>query len=415
MKKIVKTLKMWLAAAALAMGFSGNANAACCYVPMEIVAAAITASTTAITGAIGASTTALSTLITNATMLPTSPLIMEIQKAGATNVAQTKTLMEAQAAIAKAQTDAAHNQMQNVAADTLKVQAIENSRPVAGCSALSTVVARRMAGAGAAAAGGGGSNNRKVVDRLVNSASPQAAAAEVINNSRANYCSAEDAAKGLCAAAEPAYRNADISASAFFNGASADGKVTLSMDERQRKAQEDFIRNVVAPIPEPRLDPATEKTPQGQAYMAMHKGMSGKKSVVAKFFTDYKASTDPTLPDAGTASAALARAQESGYVSPMLPANTSRLSYEQLLELEANRRYMGKDWQTKTIDAAGNEAALLKEIAKMQAFQLHLAHLQLKELQQIRAVASVAAGELVEMNSAPKLAAQRDAAIKSLR
>lgn len=411
MKKIVKTLKMWLAAAALAMGFSGNANAACCYVPMEIVAAAITASASAITGAIGASTTALSTVVTNATMLPTSPLIMEIQKAGATNVAQTKTLMEAQAALTKAQTDALHNQTQRVAIESLKAQSINNSR-VNGCSALDTVVSRRMGGGAGAAAGGSAAANQKLLERMTNSTSPQAAVKEVMDSRAASY--GENAGE---------YRNADISAGAFFNGANTVNKTSLTFDAKQKKAAEDFARNVVSPIPEPRLDKDTEKTPQGQAYMTMHSSMAGKKSVVAKFFTDHIASRDPEVMGATAESKKLAQstqfaAMATGYKPATLftvgGALLSTISYAQTLELEANRRYMGPDWQDR-VNATDNQALLLKELAKMQAFQLHLQYLQLQELQQMRGVMAVAANELVEMNSAPKLAAQRDAAIKSLR
>jgi hypothetical protein len=411
MKKLGRALNVAAILGVASLSYSGSANAACCVVPMNIVASAISSSTTTLSAAIGAASTSIVGAIQYATQSPTSMLLQEIQAAGGKSQAATKLLMEAQASMMKAQSDAAHNQVQNIAADTMKVQAIENSRPVAGCSALNTVTAARVGKVAAGAAGGGAAASRKIADRLTTTVSPPAAAQDVVKNHKQNYCSAANAEAGRCAApVATEYQNADISATAFMDGANADGKVAMTFNDKQKKAAEDFARNVVAPIPAQRLDAVTEKSPQGQSYVALHNAVSARKSVVARFFADHIGSRDPVKGEAKIAAAgAVKRAETAGYKPDGVLADGS---YAQLLDLEANHRYMGSKWN-ENIQSENNQVVLTKHLVEMQAFQLHMMQLQMKQMHEVRALLAVAANELIEINSAPKLASQLDAAVRS--
>jgi hypothetical protein len=283
----------------------------------------------------------------------------------------------------------------------------------APCEEVTAVAASAIGQASRGAAGGGASIARDAVTRMTSSISPQADASRKTDLHNQKYCAAGDKACG--SPVDAAYQNADLTAATLFTGAAADKKVHLSYDAKQVEASKDYVNNLFKPIATPRLDPETEKTPQGRAYLALHRSETAKVSLARKAADDAAAEADPSNAKIngkplGAVLKELWKSQ--GFASDTPVAN--EISFREMEEIEATRRYASKTWYA-SIAGTSDTAALLKEMAYMQALEIKQRHDQTKVLKQLALLNSGIYHELVEMNGGPKLAAQRDAAIKSAR
>jgi hypothetical protein len=383
------------------------------------VTAAIATATTALTGSVGASSTAIVGSVNaqgsaiSAQMASNSLTMQNAIGSATTRIeGQVKAGYQSNIDMLSTMTDTQNNQ--NNYREKMKFIA-ERASALRGapCEDVSAVAASAMGKAARGAAGGGASLSRDAVTRMTSSISPQADASRKTDLHNQKYCAAGDKACG--SPVDQAYQNADLTAASLFTGAAADKSVHLTYDEKQVEAAKDYVNNLFKPIATPRLDPETEKTPQGRAYLALHRSETAKVSLARKAADDLAAEADPknAKMNGKPLGAVLKELWASqGFVSSTPVSN--EISFREMAEIEATRRYASKKWYAD-IAKQSDPAPLLKEIAYMQALEINQRHEQTKVMKALLAVNSGVYHELVEMNGGPKLAAQRDAAIKSGR
>jgi hypothetical protein len=109
----------------------------------------------------------------------------------------------------------------------------------------------------------------------------------------------------------------------------------------------------------------------------------------------------------------LAKSEDGKYVTTVLNKTfpswqTDGISFAQLIQLEADRRYLNEDWHVRM--AAANEKQLAAEAVQLQAFNGWMQAAMLERTQQVAVIQGTAAGAALRAEKLPQLIAAHKAA-----
>lgn len=226
---------------------------------------------------------------------------------------------------------------------------------------------------------------------------------------------------GFSASASSGYPDADIHAETLFDGPQtaadrAQGvnrKLTIkSGNFPERTAVEAFIRNLETPIDLRALGPTEINSEAGRNYMALRDSYDAAMSLATKPVRDQQSlitANKTTLPILKQ----LAKSEDSRFVTTKLDSSfpswrSDGISFAQLMQLEADRRYLNEDWHVRM--AGANEKQLLAEQVQLQAFNGWLNVSMLERLQQQAIIQGTAAGAAIRSEKMPQLIAAHRAA-----
>lgn len=219
------------------------------------------------------------------------------------------------------------------------------------------------------------------------------------------------------------FPNADVKAETLFDGpqtqadidAGVRRKLTIAPgDSKEKMAIAAFIRNLDTPVDLRTLTKGEINTEAGRSYMAFRDSYDAAMSMANKPLRDQESlitanvSTLPVLTQLGKGEDA---AYVTAYLNKAYP-NWKRdgISYAELLQLEAGRRYLNADWHTRM--AGANERQLLAEQVQLQAVGNWLQVQMFEKLQQIAILQGTGAGAGIRAEKLPQLVAAHKAARK---
>lgn len=217
------------------------------------------------------------------------------------------------------------------------------------------------------------------------------------------------------------FPNADLRAETLYDGPQnandiANGtirKLTIKPGNNSEKvAVNAFIRNLETPMDLRTLKPAEVNSEAGRTYMALRDSYDASMSLSTKPLRDQEAlitankSTLPILKQ-------LMKSQDAPFVSAELTRTYPNwaddgVSYAQLMNLEASRRYLNKDWHVRM--AGANEKQLMAEQVQMQAFSGYMQVMLLERIQQLAIIQGAVAGAAIRAEKMPLLVAAHRAA-----
>ncbi len=338
----------------------------------------------------------------------TTALVTAIGQAASALDAQIKNSINAQAANTDAAFKMAWAQKEENDKTAFKMN---NYAKLVGapCEVVTSVAAAKVSAAGRKVSAGAAIAGGNSVQRDLTSLSPQADLERRLKEHKNVYCD-PSTSQNCGGGASPKLRNADVKAESLFMGAGAAiGGEVATFDAEQVKAANDYIDNLIKPIKEPALDAETENTPAGRAYVAMKNADAARSSLARMPLQMLVAKKDPANTPKGL-SAALKAIWKT---DPGVTIPAGEISFQQMMDIEAEKRYGNKDWYKSMSDAS--DVQLLKEMAYMQAQEIYQRHQQIKQMDQLLGIVATMYHEQSEATNGPKLAAQRDAAIKSRR
>lgn len=219
--------------------------------------------------------------------------------------------------------------------------------------------------------------------RTLFTANTAAAVAGIYDEHVSKYCSQQDAALGRCQVATPDMQNADVRADVALNSS--------SYTPEQIAAARAFVNNVTNPFPTQNIPQSWEKTAQGKTFVAGQYIEQARASVVANSFNAAIAERIP-IQGLGT------RAQVS-------KADISEL---ELMESQVYGRFASKEWYTML--AGFGVEQLLREIAKIDAYQLWTGLKDYRQNERIEQVLATQLAIAVKLDSEQRLREARRAA-----
>lgn len=229
------------------------------------------------------------------------------------------------------------------------------------------------------------------------------------NPVRGNSCTLA----GFSAGAANGHPDADIRAETLLDGpqraetaAGFKRKLTVDADGSERQAVEAYMRNLNTPIDLPQLTKAELARPTGRQYIAYRDAYEARMALAEK--------PAKTLAQNRTANAALLPVLKQllvsdvtgpfakEYLDKAYPNWTTRgVSVDELMNLEAERRYLNKDWHAKM--ASLPPEAHVKEQTTMLAYQVLLLSRVSEKLDALAVVAGQGVATQVRQEMVPQL------------
>lgn len=328
------------------------------------------------------------------------------------------------------------------AAEMEKVRTIIKAEPLDPCGV--TAAARGGSGAatnrptGGGRGGGGGANSPtagatgdmaralKISSGALPAPAPEIAAAMAAKGAcgtfakdglRADACKAA----GFATGASSGFPDADLQAETLFDGpqtaadkaAGVNRKLTIKGgNSPERTAVESFIRNLETPLDLRTLTANEINSEAGRNYMALRDSYDAVLSLATKPVRDQQSlitANKMTLPVLKQ----LTKSEDAKYVTARLNASypawkTDGVSFAELMQLEADRRYLNEDWHVRM--AGANEKQLLAEQVQLQAFAGWMNVAMLERLQQQAVIQGTTAGAALRSEKMPQLIAAHRAA-----
>lgn len=211
------------------------------------------------------------------------------------------------------------------------------------------------------------------------------------------------------------FPNADIRAETLFDGpqsladaqsGSIKRRLTIPAgDSKERTAVAAFIRNLETPVDLRTLTKLEIDSEAGRNYMALRDSYDASISLASKPMRDQE-----TLISANKATIPVIKQLLKGedakfvkdYLTKAYPSwESNGISYAELIQLEAARRYLNEDWHVRV--AAANEKQLITEGLQLQAFKAWTDTLALERLQQVAILQGLVAGASVRAEKMPLL------------
>lgn len=326
------------------------------------------------------------------------------------------------------------------ASDLVKADIDSKALPLDPCGVTAAARGGREAGSnrptgsgrgGSSAPTAGASSEMKEVLKISSGAkaspAPEVAAAMAAKGACGTFAkggvretSCKDA--GFSTGVSSGFPNADIRAETLFDGpqTAADTdkgvinrRLTLKPgDTAERTAVASFIRNLETPVDLRTLTKNEVNSEAGRNYMALRDSYDAAISMSSKPLRDQESlitANKVTLPVLKQ----LMKSEDAKFITTYLnkayPSwSTDGISYAELMQLEAARRYLNEDWHVRM--AAANEKQLQAELVQMQAFQGWTNALGLERLQQIAILQGSASGAAIRAEKMPLLVAAHKAA-----
>lgn len=234
---------------------------------------------------------------------------------------------------------------------------------------------------------------------------------------RENACRAA----GFSVGVSSGFPNADIKAETLFDGpqsaadqaAGVNRKLTIKPgNSPERMAVNAFVRNLETATDLRTLTAAEVNSEAGRNYMALRDTYDAAMSLATKPLRDQEGlitANKTTIPIIKQ----LLKSQDGPYVNDYLgkayPAwQTDGISYAQLMDLEASRRYLNEDWHVRI--AGATEKQLMTEHVQMLALQGWVNTSILERLQQVAILQGTVAGAGIRSEKMPLLVAAHKAA-----
>lgn len=228
-------------------------------------------------------------------------------------------------------------------------------------------------------------------------------------------------AAGFSVGASSGFPDADIQAETLFDGpqtasdktSGVNRKLTIkSGNSPERTAVESFIRNLETPLDLRTLTANEINSEAGRNYMALRDSYDAALSLATKPVRDQQSlitANKMTLPVLKQ----LSKSEDAKYVIARLNASypawkSDGVSFAELMQLEADRRYLNEDWHVRM--AGANEKQLLAEQVQLQAFAGWMNVSMLERLQQQAVIQGTTAGAALRSEKMPQLIAAHRAA-----
>ena len=226
---------------------------------------------------------------------------------------------------------------------------------------------------------------------------------------------------GFATGASSGFPDADIQAETLFDGpqtasdkaAGVKRKLTIkSGNSPERTAIESFIRNLETPLDLRTLTANEINSEAGRNYMALRDSYDAAISLATKPVRDQQSliTANPlTLPILRQ----LVRSEDGNYITARLNASypgwkTDGVSFAELMQLEADRRYLNEDWHVRM--AGANEKQLMAEQVQLQALHGWMNVAMLERAQQQAILQGTTAGAALRSEKMPQLIAAHRAA-----
>lgn len=226
---------------------------------------------------------------------------------------------------------------------------------------------------------------------------------------------------GFSPGASSGFPDADIQAETLFDGpqtssdkaAGIKRKLTIkSGNSAERTAIESFIRNLETPLDLRTLTANEINSEAGRNYMALRDSYDAVISLATKPVRDQQSliTANPlTLPILRQ----LAKSEDANYITTRLNASypawrTDGVSFAELMQLEADRRYLNEDWHVRM--AGANEKQLMAEQVQLQALHGWMNVAMLERAQQQAILQGTTAGAALRSEKMPQLIAAHRAA-----
>ncbi|MBQ0916932.1 hypothetical protein KBW71_00510 [Hydrogenophaga aromaticivorans] len=215
--------------------------------------------------------------------------------------------------------------------------------------------------------------------------------------------------------------NADVRAETLFDGPQTQADMNVGVvrkltirggNSTERTAVASFIRNLETPLDLRALEEKELKSEAGRNYLALRDTYEAAMSLATKPMRDQESmitantATKPILEQ-------LLKGDDAEYIKAYLGQayprwKTDGISYAELINLEAVRRYHNERWHERMV--AAPEKALMYEQVQLQAMNNYMLALALDRLQQISVVQGNAAGASIRAEKLPALVAAHKAA-----
>lgn len=369
----------------------------------------------AVNATIAAAKAAMMKFVTDSSALVTSLVeatglqkIMAIGQATSAITETQKATMEANAAVADAAAKAKHAKAQDlyVQEEVLKQASALRGAP---CEEVSSVAGYRVAYAANATKAAAANFSSGMLASRMKVVSQQADLENLAKVYKNKYCA--DDQSGNCSPVAIAMQNADIKASTVFSGAASSGGLTsTSYTPTQIEAAKDYVSNLIKPIGDPALDVNASNTPQGRAYEQMRREDMARISLAQLPWAQYIARRDPSSMPTGISDVA------KGVLASLDPsvkaraASATELSYQNLMDIEVQRRYANLQWY-KDVGNLSDQTIILKEIVTMKALSIKQRQDHIQMMDQLIATAATMYHERSEATNGQRLAKQRAAAV----
>lgn len=218
---------------------------------------------------------------------------------------------------------------------------------------------------------------------------------------------------GFSASASNGHPDADIRAETLFDGPQrAEGatgfkrKLTVDADGPERQAVEAYMRNLNTPIDLAQLTKAELGRPSGRQYIAYRDAYEARMAMAekpAKTLAQNRTANPALVPVVKQLLASeVTGAFVKDYLDKAYPNWATRgVSVDELMNLEAERRYLNKDWHVKM--AGMPPEAHVKEQTTMLAYQVLLLSRMSEKLDSLAVVAGQGVATQVRQEMVPQL------------
>lgn len=218
-----------------------------------------------------------------------------------------------------------------------------------------------------------------------------AAAVAMVDQQRTHYCAPED--KDLRGCTEASARpNAQFMLETLLNGSGLGDEVTaqelnsylpevLSFDEQRITDARRYIENAIDPYPLGDLPPALQGTPQGTAFWIRKKLYEGQLDTARHSLNQALALRTPSAALRGWLQDVWFESKTDEHRDALLDELPDHISYLELLKTEIDRRYASPQWYAGI--ASNPPAAVLRELAFMEALQLNLDFIRLRQNERV--------------------------------
>ncbi len=214
-----------------------------------------------------------------------------------------------------------------------------------------------------------------------------AASVAMIAQQLERYCAPEDKGRGGCTEASE-QPNAPFLLETLLSGSGIGDDVdpqeintylpeVLSFDEQRVTDARRFIENAVDPYPLTDLPSELQGTPQGTAFWMRKKVYESKLGFARHSLNHALAMRTPSAALRGWLEDVWAESKTDEHKAALLAELPDNISYLELLKTEVDRRYASPTWYAGI--ASNPAAAVLREMAYMQALQLNLDFQRLRQ------------------------------------
>lgn len=226
---------------------------------------------------------------------------------------------------------------------------------------------------------------------------------------------------GFSVGVSSGFPNADIKAETLFDGpqtpadmaSGVNRKLTIkSGNSPERMAVNAFVRNLETATDLRTLTATELNSEAGRNYMALRDTYDATMSMATKPLRDQESlitANKTTLPILKQLMKSEDGPFVTSYLNRVYPSwQSDGISYAQLMDLEASRRYMNEDWHVRI--AGASEKQLLTEQVQMQALNGWMNASLLERLQQVAVLQGAQVGSAIRAEKMPLLIAAHKAA-----